>query len=230
VVKFETLDGKPIALFVNYAAHGTTMGQDNTQISGDHPGACSRFVEEYFGGDVVVAWTSGAAGDLDPIYAYRTDFGGRISPVSVLGRIQGEEVIRLSEKIDTTSQARVSGQQTMVTVPGQKNLSGKKFRPNGDYQFADGEPVDIRLTVLQIGEIALCGVSGEVLTLVGQRLKQQSPLPHTIMVTHANGSCGYIPNDEAYEKIGYEILVTRVKPGAEKIILDSFSGMLNPPQ
>ncbi|MHC4593770.1 MAG: neutral/alkaline non-lysosomal ceramidase N-terminal domain-containing protein [Planctomycetota bacterium] len=227
VIKFETLEGKPIALLVNYAAHGTTMGQDNMQITGDHPGACSRLVEEHFGGDVVVAWTSGAAGDLDPIYAYRTDFGGRISPVSVLGRIQGEGVIRLVERIDTTSQACISGQQMVVTAPGQKNLSGKKFRPDGDYQFADGESVDIRLAVLQIGEIALCGVSGEVLTLVGQRFKQRSPLPHTIMVTHANGSSGYIPNDEAYEKIGYEILVTRVKPGVEKIVIDGLSGMLN---
>lgn len=227
VVKFETREGKPIALLVNYAAHGTTMGQDNMQITGDHPGACSRFVKQHFGGDVVVAWTSGAAGDLDPIYAYRTDFGGRISPVSVLGRIQGEEVIRLVDRIETTSQVRISGQQTVVTVPGQKNLSGMKFRPNGDYRFADAESVDIRLAVLQIGESALCGVSGEVLTLVGQRLKQQSPLPDTIMVTHANGSSGYIPNDEAYEKIAYEILVTRVKPGAEKIVIDGLSGMLN---
>jgi len=75
--------------------------------------------------------------------------------------------------------------------------------------------------------IALCGVSCEVLTFVGQRLKQQSPLPDTIMVTHANGSSGYIPNDEAYEKIGYEILVTRFKPGAEKIVIDGLTGMPN---
>ncbi|MHC4680132.1 MAG: neutral/alkaline non-lysosomal ceramidase N-terminal domain-containing protein [Planctomycetota bacterium] len=226
VIKFETLEGEPIAVLVNYAAHGTTMGQDNTQITGDHPGACCRFVEEHFGSDIVVAWTSGAAGDLDPIYAYRTDFGGRISPVSVLGRIQGEEVIRLVEEIETTRQVRISGQQTVVTVPGRKNLSGKSFRPKGDYEFVDAEPMDIRLAVLQIGRIALCGVSGEVLTLVGQRLKQQSPLSHTIMVTHANGSSGYIPNDEAYEKIGYEILVTRVKLGAEKVVIDGLLRML----
>ena len=46
------------------------------------------------------------------------------------------------------------------------------------------------------------------------------------MVTHANGSSGYLPNDEAYENIGYEILVTRVKPGAEKALIVNFLDLL----
>ncbi len=34
--------------------------------------------------------------------------------------------------------------------------------------------------------------------MIGQRLKKESPFDYTIMVTHANGSIGYIPNDAAY--------------------------------
>ncbi len=114
----------------------------------------------------------------------------------------------------------------MIPVPGRKNVSGLDFRPDGDYVFTDAGPVEIRLTLLQIGEVALCGVSGEVLTLIGQRLKERSPIPHTVMVTHANGGSGYLPNDEAYERIGYEILVTRVKPGVEEALIVNFLGML----
>jgi hypothetical protein len=227
VIKFASLDGQPIAILANYAAHGTTMGQDNMQISGDHPGACSRFVEAHYGDDVVVAWTSGAAGDIDPIYAYKTDFGGRISPVDVLGKIQGEEVIRLVDEIKTGIPDRLYGRQTVVAAPGRRNLSGKGFRPDGSYEFVDADPVEIRLTVLQIGDIALCGVSGEVLTLVGQRLKERSPLENTMMVTHANGNSGYIPNDEAYKHIGYEILVTPFQPGVEQIVIVGLLEMLD---
>jgi hypothetical protein len=226
VVKFESLDGRPIAVLANYAAHGTTMGQDNMLLTGDHPGACSRFVEQHYGGDVVVAWTSGAAGDLDPIYAYKEDFGGRISPVDVLGRIQGEEIIRLVETIKTERPSRIRAEQLVIEAPGQKNLSGKNFRPDGSYQFADADPVDVRLSLVELDGIALCGLSGEVLTLIGQRLKERLPAAHAIVVTHANGSSGYLPNDEAYERIGYEILVTRVKPGVERLITDGFLSLL----
>ena len=66
VVKVETAERKPIALLINYAAHGTAMSQQNYLISGDFPGATSRYVERHFGGDVVALWTSGAAGDQAP--------------------------------------------------------------------------------------------------------------------------------------------------------------------
>jgi hypothetical protein len=228
VVKFETLNGDPIAILANYAAHGTTMGQDNRMVTGDHPAACSRFVENRLGNDVVVAWTSGAAGDLDPIYAYLENFGqkGRISPTAVLGRIQGEEILRLIDGMETSADMRIRSAQTVIAVPGRRNNSGFGFRPDGDYEFVDAPPVEIRLTLLQFGNIALCGVSGEVLTLVGQRLKERSPISHTVVVTNANGGSGYIPNDEAYEKISYEILATRVKPGAESAVVVNLLGML----
>jgi neutral ceramidase len=228
VIKFESLDRKPIAILANYAAHGTTMGQDNRMVTADHPGACSRFVEEQLGGDAVVAWTSGAAGDLDPIYAYQRSFRdkSRIGPVEVLGRIQGEEVLRVVEGLEMTDAGRVRTQQLVIAAPGRKNVTGLDFHPDGDYEFIDAPPVEIRLTLLRIGDLALCGVSGEVLTLIGQRLKERSPLPHTVMVTHANGGSGYLPNDEAYDNISYEILVTQVKPGVEKLLIVNLLDML----
>lgn len=38
VVKFETLSGSPIAILVNYAVHGTGMGQENYEITAVSPG------------------------------------------------------------------------------------------------------------------------------------------------------------------------------------------------
>ena len=68
VIKFETLAGEPLAIFSNYGVHGTVMGPANLQISSDLPGATARFVEQHYRGKVVSPWTSGAAGDQDPIY------------------------------------------------------------------------------------------------------------------------------------------------------------------
>ncbi len=71
VVRIETPAGKPIAVYYNYAVHGVITGTLD-MISGDIPGAASRYVEESLGDDAVALWTSGAAGDQNPIYFNQT--------------------------------------------------------------------------------------------------------------------------------------------------------------
>jgi hypothetical protein len=71
VVRVETPAGEPIAVYYNYAVHGVITGTLD-MISGDIPGAASRYVEESLGGDAVALWASGAAGDQNPIYFNQT--------------------------------------------------------------------------------------------------------------------------------------------------------------
>lgn len=71
VVKFETTSGEPLAVYYNYAVHGVITGQLD-QVSGDIPGATSRYIEESFDGKVVAAWSNGAAGDQNPLYYQQT--------------------------------------------------------------------------------------------------------------------------------------------------------------
>lgn len=221
VIKFETLAGEPIAIFSNYAVHGVAMGPRNLEITGDVPGATSRFIEKHFGDKVVAPWSSGAAGDQNTIYGPGTEFG----PVADLGRILGEEVIRVAAQIQTSPRARIRGIEKVVSCPGQRFVRGSRF-PN--YQFQDGDPVEIRLSLLMLNHIALAGVSGEVLTMIGQRLKKESPFSHTIMVTHCNGSSGYLPDDAAYAQISYEITTSRVKKGcAENAIVNGLLEMMD---
>jgi hypothetical protein len=221
VVRFDTLAGEPMAIFSNYGVHATVLGTQNFQISPDLPGATARHVEQHFGGKVVSPWTSGAAGDQDPIYRVGTDFRN----VSALGQILGEEVVRVAEGIKTYPRGRVQVAQMVVTCPDKRTVQmpgrGK------EYQAADADPVPIRLSLLVVGDIAFAGVSAEVLTNIGLRLKRESPLTRTMMLTHCNGSSGYIPDDAAYDQVSYEITAARVKRGcAEAAIVDGFVGML----
>ena len=71
VLKFESLSGTPLAVYYNYAVHGVIAGQLD-EISGDIPGASSRYVEDAFGGSVVAVWSTGASGDQNPIYFQQT--------------------------------------------------------------------------------------------------------------------------------------------------------------
>ncbi len=71
VLKFETVAGDPIAVYYNYAVHAVLAGQLD-QVSGDIPGAASRYVEASFDDRIVAAWSSGAASDQNPIYYQQT--------------------------------------------------------------------------------------------------------------------------------------------------------------
>ena len=224
VIRFETLDGEPLAFLINHAVHGTVLGPKNLEISADLPGAASRHVEKHFGDKVVAVFTAGCSGDQDPIYRVGTNF----EELAALGRILGDEVVRVAPLIRTSPHMSIRGAQRVVTCPGKKLPPGPRRRKSNEYVFLDDDPVDIRISLLMLNHIAITGVSGEVLTMIGTRLKDESPFANTIVVTHANGSSGYIPDDAAYDQVSYEIISSRVKRGcAEDAIVNGLLDMMD---
>ena len=71
VIKFETTDGEPIAVYYNYACHAVVTGNTD-MLSGDYPGATSRYIEDSFDDKIVAVFSSGAQGDQNPIYFQQT--------------------------------------------------------------------------------------------------------------------------------------------------------------
>lgn len=71
VLTFESLAGEPIAVYYNYAVHAVVAGQLD-QVSADIPGAASNYIEDSLDGQAVAVWSSGAAGDQNPIYYQQT--------------------------------------------------------------------------------------------------------------------------------------------------------------
>ena len=47
------------------------------------------------------------------------------------------------------------------------------------------------------------------------------------MITHCNGSSGYLVTDAAYAEGGYEVSSTSAKSGAEKAIIENLLAMIN---
>ncbi len=71
VMKFETPTGEPIAVYYNYAMHAVTVGQLDL-VSADAPGTTSKYIEDSLNNKIVALWSSGAAGDQNPIYFQQT--------------------------------------------------------------------------------------------------------------------------------------------------------------
>jgi hypothetical protein len=71
VIKFETTSGEPIAVYYNYACHAVVTGNTD-MLSGDYPGATSRYIEDSFDDKIVALFSAGAQGDQNPIYFQQT--------------------------------------------------------------------------------------------------------------------------------------------------------------
>ena len=225
VVSLNGLDGKPLALLVNWACHGTVTGPRNLLITGDWPGAASRFIEEKSGDGVVALMLIGASGDINPIYGPHIDFEDVSSysyAVDEIGMVLGEEVMDITEEITTYKGGMISTEQRIIKLPGKQEKSNLQ-QP----KLESGNTVSVRLSALKIGRVVFTGVSGEVFTEIGMQLKEYSPYKNTFMVTHCNGSSGYFITDKAYDEGGYEARSTRVKSGAEHAIIKNLLEMIH---
>jgi neutral ceramidase len=251
VVKFEALTGEPIAVYYNYAMHAVTVGQLD-RVSGDAPGAASRYIEDSFDDRIIAVWSTGAAGDQNPIYFQQTydlreiriedyakrgiDISNSMPPggqglnkqnptvmrlmnqqkqmILSMGQFLGEEVMHVMREMERPmTSARIFGDQKTISCPGrQRTDTGRAGLPG---TYTDADPVEIRLSLVMIGDIAFGGVNGEVFNLIAQRLKKESRYARTMMVTLTNGMArsGYIPNDAAFGYNTFEVVSSRLKPG-----------------
>jgi hypothetical protein len=144
------------------------------------------------------------------------------------GVLLGEEVIRvMTNTRQMYAAARISAVQNTITCPGRRRTdSGREGAPG---TYVDGDPVNIRLGVLRIGDVALASVNAEIYSTIGREFKERSPAANTLVVTLANGmaNSGYIPNDAAFGAYTFQVLSSRLKPGcAETSIVNGWLDLL----
>jgi hypothetical protein len=74
---------------------------------------------------------------------------------------------------------------------------------------------------LSIGrELAVVGLPGEVFTELGLTLRERSPFRHTLVLSLANDTVGYIPTRRAYDEGGYEVAASCLAPGAGEQLVE----------
>jgi neutral ceramidase len=145
-----------------------------------------------------------------------------------MGQFLCEEVMHVMrgmERISTSG--RIFGNQKMVSFPGRDRTNSGRAGFEGTYK--DGNPVELRLGLLLIDDIAFGTVNAEIFNLIAQRLKTESSFARTMMVTITNGmsNSGYIPNDAAFGYLTFEALSSRCKPGyAENAIVNGILDLM----
>ena len=227
VVGFFRADGSPLAIIANYAVHAVslyssdTTGEHAAMISADIPGVVDRFVDEHYGAQrTETFWTSGAAGDQNPIlmsFHAEPQSDGRIVTSDLksagfmitqrLGQALALEVIRVTDRLKPQPVSTgVRAAQTVISCPARTNPM--LLRP-------------LRISYLGIGPVDLIGISGEVGTLIDRHLRERLGERSPLLLTLTNGYTGYLPDDASYGRGNtFEVGKSRVAPGcAERLII-----------
>lgn len=226
VLKVNDKSGNPKGILINWPCHAVVLGQSNYMITSDWPGAAANYVEDSLR-KIIAPITIGASGDINPIYGPGSFDGGESFAREAIGEDVGREALRVANDIKTDKGGRITAMQREVRLAR---------TPNDSHE----DSLVLRLSVIKIGKIVFSGVSGEVFNQISVKMRKQSKYPFTIMITHCNGSSGYLLTDDAYpvEGVpemkdksrpmgGYEAKTTRVSSGAERAIIDNLVQMIN---
>ena len=202
VVKITAANDTLKTVLWEYAAHSTSLGWENFRISGDLHGLAEQFVERYLGNGVIAPAFVGASGDIDPWYRVLPGFetkNGWIPEPVLMATLLGQEVVHVLRNIDSTKKAAPIKSRFHTL-----NLPGKPSEENTE-THEEQVQIPLNVSVARLGDVAFVGLGGEILSEIGMAIKTASPFDNTIIITHCNGTAGYLPPQHRYVEGGYEV-------------------------
>lgn len=144
--------------------------------------------------------------------------------MDALGLMVGAEVVRVSNGMENlSSSARIEAGEKVFSCPVKAGVNQM-----GDLKQAAVASSNLHLSLILINDIAITGVSGEVVTNIYWHLRAASPLVNTMMITLANDRIGYIADDAAYDTPKFEVNGTPLARGcAEPGIVNGLVELIN---
>ena len=211
LIRLDKADGSPLVLIANYPIHGTVLGGQNLQISGDAPGVVSEYVEQKTGAPLL--FINGAAGDQAPIYSVYPDFrSGKLSQFRVL---LGDRILEANKQLKTTTAAvKLSATAAVVETARRPGLTF----PDELKAYAPGDTVRLPIRFLKINkDIAIWSAPIELFCEVAMEIREKSKFKNTLYFGYTNGWLGYLLTSKELKNGGYE---PRVSPYTAKAAED----------
>lgn len=202
-------NGKLDALVVNYGCHPVTLGPESTAISSDYVGYMKDALEA--GGIAGTAiFALGGAGEINPRVCIH----------------KGEQYPRqMGEKLAEIVAAAAGGLKKVRSEPVASSLQPFWITTRRQFQQQDGQRgpvVETEILVTRAGDIGMVSLPGELFSEYVAMMRKASPMPHTLVISEANGSLGYFPVDSALaRKGGIEVDGRVAAGGVEKLFMDT---------
>lgn len=214
VLRFDRANGTPLAVVVNYTAHGTIMTEKIMEISGGWAGVMQRTLEDLIGSNVTCIYTNGSEGDVAP-QGYTG--GSRFEMAEQYGRRVALAAGKLTEAIHTGPVEQFAVMTQSVPLPP-KQASPDFMKIAGDEYGVDESQLGMALEVLfpaeaplyglRVNDFCLVTVPGEPITAIGMAIKQalrDGGAGHPVVASTTNAHIGYILTKEEYALSGYEV-------------------------
>ena len=211
----------PLAVLVNFAAHPTTLGSWNTQLSADYPGVVMRDVERRFP-TATCLFFAGAVGDQGPVKE-----GNDYAPAERVGQKLTAHVIALIEKASEHQPAHLAAAQERIPLPPARVRVHRAALPSWLSRALVDD--DATLSALVIGDIAFFGVPCDLFASLGHILKHEaeSRSLQPMVVGFANDYIGYCVPEAAYNTDTYEASMAFNGPTTGSLIVDRLIQLLD---
>lgn len=220
VTRIDTLEGKPLAVLVNFTAHPTFMSSKEMLFSGDWPGYLQRTTESLIGEEVTVMYHNGAEGDQS--VRGRPDSGpSRWERAEKYGQQLGMIVANQWKTTQTDSDVTFKSHYERIDLP--KPTWHPSFMKTGGAEYGLTEkllsamlpimyPARTGSGSLQLGDMVIIGVPGEMTATLGLKIKtaaeQDLGVKYPVIGGLADEWISYILSPEEYDKGGYEASVS----------------------
>ncbi len=186
VVRFDRPGGSSACAALHFAAHPVILTSPNTLFTAEYPGATLRHLQAMTGLEDTL-FLQGACGDTHP-YQARAD---TYDAVEEMGR-------------QLADAARPAWEQ----APRESDLALAVRRWEGHIPNRVDESLEVRIEITAVRlspRLALVFWPGEPFVELSLSLQWRSPFARAVVVGYALGSCGYVPNRQAYEYGGYGV-------------------------
>jgi len=204
LIRIEKENGSPLALIANYAIHGTVLGPQNLEISGDVTGVVCNYVEEKTGATVL--FINGAAGNLAPIYSVYPN--ARAGHLSQFRALLGEKILEANKRLTGVSDSvRILTGATVVESPRKKDMGWPAYLGNYTRTTKDGvNLVRLPIRFLKLNnDIAVWSAPLELFCEISNEVRDRSPFPFTMYYGYTNGWLGYLASEKEWKHGGYEV-------------------------
>lgn len=212
---------EPLAVVAGFAAHPTTLGAWNMEMSADYPGVLTRLVEARHPGAVCLFF-AGAVGDQAPVKA-----GDGFARAERLGRPLGEQALALLKDLRPASGHLSSRQEIMPLPPPRVRLNRHTALPGWlSRRFVDD---DATLTVIAAGPAVFIGAPCDLSVELGRQLQSHAAARGytPFIVGFADDYIGYCVPPALYETGQYEALMAFNGPDTGLRIVSRLQQMLD---
>ncbi|HWR99174.1 MAG TPA: neutral/alkaline non-lysosomal ceramidase N-terminal domain-containing protein [Prolixibacteraceae bacterium] len=231
VTRIDLLNGKPLAVLVNWTAHPTFLGSKDMMVSAEWPGYLQEELQNMIGGGVTVLYYNGAEGDQSAVLNESASDGYR--KIEIYGKQIAANAYDLYQEIKPGKINNLDFRFGTIRLP--PHQAHPSFMKTGGEEYGMTEstvkivmdilcPASVGIGAVRIGDLIIAGVPGEMTAILGKKIKtslRKDRVSHVAIGGLANEWISYILDKDQYiNGEGYESSVSFYGPTLGPLLSD----------